>query len=202
MSVTPAITFEAQKRERIGTGGARADRRNGRVPAVVYAKGSEPISISLPKKELHVALHKGGFFTKVIGLQVEGKQVLAIAKDVQLHPVSEEIRHADFIQVTADSRINVAVPVKLKNVDRCIGIKRGGSLNIVQHAIDLLCSPAHIPANIEIDILDMQIGTSLHISHINLPEGVEPAIKDRDFTILTLTGRGGKKTAEDDAADA
>jgi large subunit ribosomal protein L25 len=198
----PAFELDAQSRAEAGKGSARALRRDERIPAVIYGKGlKETASISLPKKELSMAFHKGGFFSKLVNIKVGDKVYHTIPRDVQLHPVSDQIEHADFLNVTSESRINVFVPVQFRNVERCAGIKRGGTLNIVRHDLELVTTPDNIPDDIVIDIKEANIGDSIHISMVDLPEGVTPAITDRDFTIATIAGRGGKADKEDEAAE-
>jgi large subunit ribosomal protein L25 len=125
-----------------------------------------------------------------------------IPKDIQLHPVTDRIEHIDFMQVTEKSTIKVRVAVRFLGMDKCVGIKRGGNLNIVRHELELVCNVNNIPRSIEIDISKMNIGDSLHISSVELPEGVSSYITDRDFTIASLAGRGGKQDSEDSADDA
>lgn len=195
-------TFEAEARERHGKGASRALRREGRLPAVLYGKGQEPVSFSISHKDFMVAYQKGGFNNKLVDIKVGGKSHHVLAREIQVHPVTDVPEHVDFLKVDENSRVHVNVPVKLVNADRCVGVKRGGTLNIVRHDIELICAPDSIPPVITVDVLELGIGESLHISAVTLPKGVTPAITDRDFTILTVTGRGGKTDSADDAADA
>jgi len=181
--------LEAQKREASGKGAARALRRAARIPAIIYGATKEPVKISLPLKEMTLEYKKGRFFNKIIDLHIDGKVIHTLPRDVQTHPVTDVIEHADFQAVTKDSTVHVMVPVKILNQDKSIGLKRGGALNIVRHEIELLCKPDHIPASIDIDILNLQIAQSVHIDDITLPEHVTTAIKERNFTIVTIAGR-------------
>lgn len=185
-----ATAFAAEARPARGKGGARAVRRDGKVPAILYGKDFAPVTIAVPEKELGIAYQKGGFFNKIVTITVEGKTFHALPKTVEFHPVSDRIEHADFLKVDEHSRIRVMVPVKFLNQDRSVGLKRGGVLNVVRHELELICSPNNIPKLIEIDVKDANIGHSIHISHVALPEGVTPAITSRDFTIATIAGRG------------
>ncbi len=198
-----ALQFTAEDRKKTGKGEARALRREGRIPAIIYAKGEEPVNISLEEREVKKAYHKGGFFSKIIGIDAAGKSFHALPKDIQLHPVSDRIEHVDFLKVTDTSEINVLVPVRFLNQEKCVGIKRGGSLNIIRHDLELVCTPKNIPDVIEIDTAALNIGDSVHISQIELPEEVRPAITDRDFTIATVAGRSAKEeaTVDEDAAE-
>jgi len=184
-----SITLSAEKRETLGRGAARELRRQGRVPAIVYSQKMEPVSISLPGNELSREYLRGGFSSKLLEVAVGKTKYFVLAKDIQRHPVSEAIEHVDFLQVEEDSVVTVAVPLRVSGRDRSIGIRRGGALNIVRHKVRLVCTPAKIPSEIVVDISTAMIGDSIHISAIELPEGVQPMIKDRDFTLVTVTGR-------------
>lgn len=193
------ITLDAQVREKTGRGEARALRRAGRVPAVLYSKKVQPVSLSIAENELLKEYYKGAFTSKLIELKTGKESFHALARDIQTHPVSDKIEHLDLLAVEKDSKIEVEVPVRVLNAERSIGLKRGGALNVVRHTVGLICSPDNIPTKIEVDILKAHIGDSIHISQISLPEGVTPAIQDRDFTVVTIAGR---IKAEDKAADA
>lgn len=192
--------FEAKKRENTGRGAARALRREGKIPAVMYSSKMEPVSFALTEKELDKEYKKGSFTSKLVEITLEGKTWFALPRDVQTHPVSDRIEHADFLQVDANSKIRVHVPVKLLNMDKCMGLKRGGALNIVRHTVELICSPDTIPSRIVVDVKDAEIGDSIHISAVTLPDSVKPVIHDRDFTLVTVTGR--KKEEEEKPAEA
>lgn len=192
-----AATLNATIRETHGKSGARALRRTGKVPAIVYGEAKANVSIALEENVLDREYHLGGMYSKVLELKTDKESIFALTKDIQLHPVSDRILHIDFLQVNDKSTIKALVPVHFHNMDKCVGIKRGGNLNIVRHDLELICNVNNIPRAIDIDIAKMNIGDSLHISHVALPDGVEPAIKDRDFTIATIAGRGGKQDADD-----
>lgn len=180
--------FEATKREKTGGGTSRELRRNGQVPAVMYSSKMEPVSFAVIEKELTREYKKGAFLNKLVEIKMEGKSFFALPRDIQTHPVSDRIEHADFLQVDAKSKIRVQVPVKVLNADKSMGIKLGGALNIVRHTVEMLCSPDTIPSRIEVDIKSANIGDSIHVSAVQLPEGATPIIK-RDFTLVTITGR-------------
>jgi large subunit ribosomal protein L25 len=195
-----ATQFKAEPRERIGKGGARALRRAGFIPATLYAKGGQPVNFALEERALKHEYGKGGFFNKIIGIESKGKVFHALTKDLQFHPVTDRIEHVDFLQVDDASSIRVLVPVRFRNQEKSPGLKRGGVLNVVRHELELVCAPKDIPQIIEIDIAEANIGDSIHISHVALPEGVQPAITDRDFTIATIAGRSTKDETEVAAA--
>ena len=192
-----AAQFETKARDNAGKGVARKLRREGQVPVILYSKGEDAVKLSMPLKELTLEYKKGAFSNKVFALNIDGKVTNALPRDVQRHPVTEVIEHADFQKVTDSSTIHVYVPVKFLNVEKSAGIKRGGVLNIVRHDLELICNPTNIPTVIEIDIAEMNIGDSIHIETVKLPEGTSPAIK-RNFTIATIAGR----TAEEEEKPA
>lgn len=193
-----AIQFEAHSRQSTGKSDARAIRAKGRVPAVLYGGNQEPMHFTLEEKEVKRQYNKGGFFGKVASITVDGKQCYGVPKDLQMHPVNDHILHADFYRVEEGQEIRVVVPVKFYNYERCIGIRRGGALNVVRYDVELLCRPDAIPENVQVDLQPLNIGDSVHISHINLPENVRSAV-DRDFTIAALAGRVSKEAREAEA---
>ena len=187
------IEFKASERPVAGTGPARAARREGNVPVVVYGNGKEPVSLAVDANQLTTEYRKGGFMNKVVALKTEKETFFGLPRDLQLHPVSDKIEHADFMHVDETSTVRVNVPVRFLNRERSVGLKRGGALNIVRRAIECFANVKNIPAFVELDLADVNIGDSVHISHITLPEGVSPTITDRDFTICSLTGRSKDK---------
>ena len=179
-------TLKGAPRVGAGTGAARAIRRAGRVPAVIYGNKLESVLISLDPVDLKHQLRGPGFFSRVFDLDVEGDTHRVLARDLQLDPVSGRPIHVDFMRFSADTKINVDVQVIFENESESPGIKRGGVLNVVRHAIELLCSPDSIPESISIDLTGLDIGDSVHVSVIELPVGVELTITDRDFTVATV----------------
>lgn len=180
-------SLAAQTREGVGKGANLALRRSGRVPAVVYGDDAPQEMISLEGRELRRALHNPRFFSTLCSLQVNGKAVRVLPREVQLHPVSEDPLHIDFVRVGRHATVTVTVPVVFANEDISRGLKRGGVLNIVRREVELLCPVDAIPGEITVDLKDADIHDSLHISQVSLPEGVRPAITDRDFTIATIS---------------
>ena len=198
------ITLEAQARDRVGKGAARATRRAGLVPAVIYGDKKEPVAISLDPKPLSRIYLKGGFLSHLVDLQLDGATHRTLPRDVQLHPVTDEIMHVDFVRIGAHTRTHVSVAVTFDNQDKSPGLKRGGVLNIVRHEIELVCAADSIPERLYVvDVTGYDIGDSIHISAVKLPEGTVSAITDRDFTIATIvppTVRGDEAAAETPAA--
>ena len=184
MADQPKIS--AELREGAGTGQARAVRRAGKVPGIVYGAGRDNITIQMDRDVLTREYVKAGFFNHLFKLSVGGEAIDVLPRDVQLHPVTDVILHVDFLAVKADARIAVEVPVHFLNEDKCPGLRRGGVLNIVRHTVEVVCRADAIPEHIELDLTSAEIGDSLHISAVNLGANVTPVIDDRDFTIATI----------------
>ena len=194
-------TISAEQRERVGKGSARAARRAGLVPAVIYGDKKEPLGINMSSREITKIVHQPGIFGRLLDIEVGGKKSTVLTRDIQLHPVSDNILHMDFLRVSGSAMVAVGVPVEFINEDLCPALKIGGVLNVVRHEIELNCPATAIPEKIIIDLDDLKIGDSIHISAIELPEGVEPTITDRDFTVATLQSPGGGVKNEDEDED-
>ncbi|MEZ5823424.1 MAG: 50S ribosomal protein L25/general stress protein Ctc [Geminicoccaceae bacterium] len=190
MSDTVSLMYD--DRERTGKGGARALRREGWLPAIVYGGKGEPQKIAVSAREVKRELDMNPrFFSSVIELHKDGKKkIRVVPREAQLHPVSDFPLHLDFIRAAKGATITVEIPVNFLNEDTCPGIKRGGVLNIVRREIELVCPIDHIPEQLEVDLANCDIGDSVHISQVTLPGDVTPTITDRDFTICTIVGRG------------
>lgn len=181
-----AHPLKAELRERAGKGAARAVRRAGRVPGVIYGNKLEPVLISLDPVDLHKEYHKPGFFAHVYEVAVGDETYKVLARDLQTHPVKDHPIHVDFMRFSAKTRLAIEVVVEFINQEKCPGLIEGGVLNVVRHEVELICSPDNIPESLIADLSGLDIGDSIHISAIALPEGVEPTITDRDFTIATI----------------
>ena len=179
------ITLDAQARDRVGKGAARATRRANRVPAVIYGGKQEPLNISLDPKLLARELAQPGFMSHLVEIKLAGSTHRTLPRDVQLHPVTDVALHVDFIRVGKDTKISVNVPVVFVNQDKSPGLKRGGVLNIVRHDVELVCAADNIPERLQVDVGGYDIGDSVHISSVTLPEGTATTI-DRDFTVATI----------------
>jgi large subunit ribosomal protein L25 len=180
--------LKAEVRDRVGKGAARAVRRQDKVPAVIYGDKKPAIAIILPQRELTQRLHAGGFLTHLVNIAIDGEKIRAIPKDYQLDPVRDLLVHVDFLRVPEGAQLTLDVPVHFVNHGLSPGLKRGGVLNVVRHAIEMVVPADAIPEFIEVDLSGLEIGNSVHISAITLPEGVTPTIKDRDFTVATIAG--------------
>ncbi len=194
--------FTAKKREGAGKGIARALRRDNQVPAVIYGDNKEPVLISLPANETNVQYNRGGMFTTLCDLNAEGDKHLVLARDVQLHPVTDLVQHIDFLRVTAKTKIAVDVPVNFINEDKSPGLEAKGVLNVVRYTVELMCSATAIPDQIDVNLEGKEIGDSVNISDASLPDGVKPVIDDRDFTICTIMApRKAEEVIVEDAAE-
>ena len=180
------LSIAAQKRDRAGKGNARSLRGEGRVPAVIYGEKKGPESISIAINDITKLYNTGRILSTLLDVDIDGKKHRVIARDVQLHPVRDTILHADFLRLGKGAKIAVEVPVRFLNEETCPGLKSGGVLNVVRYTVELNCPADNIPEDIELDLIEASMGDSLHISEVTLPNGCEPVISDRDFTIATI----------------
>ncbi len=189
----------AEPKERAGKGAARAARYAGRIPGVIYGAKTAPVMITLDSKDLQREIRRGGFFATLFDVGVAGKTERVLARDLQLHPVTDRPIHIDFLRVSASTEVTVQVPCVFVNEEESPGIRRGGVLNVVRHELELSCRADAIPNEISIDLTGLEINDSVHISQVALPEGVAPTITDRDFTIVTIAA---PSVIRDEAAEA
>ena len=194
------LTLPAEARDRAGKGASRALRRDGRVPAVVYGEKKEPLSIHVEEKLLTKMLHTGHFMNSVVMIDFKGKPHRTLPKAVDFHPVTSRPIHVDFLRIGEHTKVNVAVPMRFDNEDASPGLKRGGVLNVVVHELEIVCDAAHIPNEIHIALDGLEIGDSIHISEVTLPDGVTPANTDEDFTVATIVAPSAMKAEEEEAA--
>jgi len=180
------VTIRAEARDRAGKGAARATRRNGRVPGVLYGDKKPAVLISVDPQELDRAVHKPGFFARLVSVEVDGAKERVLPRDVQFHPVTDRPLHVDFMRVGVGARIVVAVPIEVVDIEKSPGIKRGGLVNIVRHEIELYCNADAIPERLVVSLDGCDIGDSVHIGKVALPEGTRPVISGRDFTVVTV----------------
>jgi large subunit ribosomal protein L25 len=183
------IVFNVEVRERTGKGGAREARRQGKVPGVLYGGDLAPVAINLRRNEVIKAINTGQFLASTATLIHDGKKQLVIPQDIQMHPVTDQPMHVDLYRVNEKQTISVEVAVHFKGEEVSPGIKRGGTLNVVRHAVELLVPAGNIPEYLEADVSKLDIGDNVKISDITLPGDAEPTITDRDFTIATIAGR-------------
>ncbi|MBT6312961.1 MAG: 50S ribosomal protein L25/general stress protein Ctc [Alphaproteobacteria bacterium] len=179
-------TITAEVREELGKGAARAARRAGMVPGVVYGLDADPLSIAIDIRQVNRLINSGSFFSTLFTLIAGKETIKVLARDLQQHPVTDVAMHMDFLRVSADTAIAVEVQVTFINEETCRGLLDGGILNVVRYAVEVMCRPDAIPEEIVVDLEGFELGESVHISNVKLPDGVEPTITDRDFTIATI----------------
>ncbi|WP_246132849.1 50S ribosomal protein L25/general stress protein Ctc [Devosia ginsengisoli] len=190
--------LKAQAREGVGKGAARELRRQGLVPAVIYGDKKAPVTIAIPYKDAHKQIYAGGFLSHIIELDVDGTKHSVIPRDYQLDPVKDFPIHVDFLRVGKGTKLNVQVHVHFINEEASPGLKRGGTLNVVRHTVEVSAPASDIPEEITVDLTGYDIGDSIHISAVTLAKGVTPVISDRDFTIATIVAPSALKSAGDE----
>jgi large subunit ribosomal protein L25 len=188
--------IKAVARDRAGKGAARAVRRQGQVPAVIYGAGQPAEAIALDFNQTKQLIFAGHFLTTVFEIDVEGKTTRAIPRDYQLDPVRDFPLHIDFLRLSAGQAIKVVVPVHVVGQDKCPGLKRGGTLQIVEHSVELLVPSDAIPDYVEASVADLEIGSSIHLNDIALPNGAK-ATSTENVTLVTVSG-----VKEEEAAPA
>lgn len=181
-------TYEltAESRERVGKGSARALRRDGKIPAVIYGNKEAPLSIALPAKDTTMKIHSGGFLTTVATIDVGGEKHKVLPKDYQVDPVTDIPVHVDFLRIGRNTVVTVSIAVNFINEDDSPGLSRGGVLNVVRHEIEVSCRADAIPDSFEVDLTGLEIDDVVHVSAITLPDGVELTTTDRDYTVCSV----------------
>lgn len=199
--MSKVVELKAAARDRVGKGAARATRRAGLVPAVIYGDKQPPEPIAVERKELATLIKGGSFLTTLFAVDLNGEKSRVIPRDVQFDPVRDFPLHVDFLRLGEGARLDVSVPVRFTNEELSPGIKRGGVLNIVRHEIEVNCVADLIPDHLVADLTGLDIGDSIHISAIPLPEGVVPTIADRDFTVATVAAPAVLTIEEEEAEE-
>ena len=198
------IILNVEVRERTGTGGARETRRAGMVPGVLYGGDKDPVAIAVKANEFRKALYTGKLLGHLVTLKYGDETQPVIAKAIDMHPVNDEPVHFDLYRVDEHQLIKIEVPVHFKNQEESPGLKKGGTLNIVRHTVELACPADHIPEELVFDLTGLEIGDTIRMSAFTLPEGVKPG-NDRDFVVATLAGSSASASADaatDEAAAA
>ncbi len=180
------IVLNVEVRDRTGTGGAREARRGGKVPGILYGGDKAPVAIAVKENEFRKALYTGKLLGHLVTLKYGEESQPVIAKDVQFHPVTDNPFHFDLMRVDETGTVKINVPVHFKGQDVSPGLKKGGSLEIVRHEVELNCPANAIPEELVIDLSDKEMGDTIRMSEVTLPKGVTAAITDRDFVIATL----------------
>ncbi|MGC6511203.1 MAG: 50S ribosomal protein L25/general stress protein Ctc [Parvibaculales bacterium] len=195
--MSDTFNLSAETRELNGKGPVRELRKAGKIPAVIYGDKKDPLPIALERKDITKVYNSGRLMATLLEIDVDGKNNRVIARDIQLDPVKDVILHADFLRVSKGTKIAVEVQVNFLNEETCPGLKQGGVLNVVRYAVELLCPADSIPEFLELDLAEAEIGASLNISNIQLPDGIVPTITDRDFTVATIAAPAGLTDDED-----
>tara|TARA_B100001027_G_scaffold40009_1_gene25338 strand:+ start:1519 stop:2214 length:696 start_codon:yes stop_codon:yes gene_type:complete len=195
------VQILAEKRHYVGTGNARAFRREGKIPGIIYGENKDPILISIEQNKLKLLLQDSGFFSRQCEVKVDDEVFTVLPKDLQIHPVKESIIHVDFLRVGKNTTVTLYVPVKFINENKCEGMKQGGVLNVVRREVELKSPVTKVPEYLEANLEGLEIGDSIHISSIKLDEEVNPTIKDRDFTIATIAAPTVLKTDDESQVD-
>ena len=198
------IVLNVEVREQSGTGAARAVRRAGKVPGILYGGPKGPVAISVKSNEFRKSLHTGQLHGHLVTLKYGDESQPVIAKDIQFHPVTDEPMHFDLLRVEAGSTVRIAIPVHFRNQDICPGLKAGGSLEIVRHDVELNCPANAIPEELVFDLSKTGLGDTIRIGDIDLPKGVTPVVADRDFVLATLkvSASGMSEAAAEGEAEA
>ena len=179
-------TLDVNIRAETGKNGAKKVIAAGKIPSVIYGLGEQPLNISIDKISVQKEINSGGFLTRIFSLNIDGKKNLAIPRDVQFDPLSDQPIHIDFLRLAEDSKITLDIPTRFINEELSPGLKRGGVLNVNRRTVQLSCPANNIPEEIIFDLEGLEIGDTIRISGANLSEGVTPTITDRDFTVASV----------------
>lgn len=195
--------LNAAARAGTGKGAARAARRANLVPGVIYGGGEDPVAITVEFNELFTSLKKGHFLSTLLTLKVDGKDERVICRGVQRDVVKDLPTHVDFLRLSRKSRINLQIPVVFINEEESVGLKKGGTLVVIRNEVELKVTAGNIPDHLEVDLAEVEIGDTIHMSDITLPEGTRPMITDRDFVIANVAAPTVSSDDEDeDDSDA
>ena len=186
------VNLSAAERSSEGKSSNRNLRRSGFIPGVVYGGKEEPKKISIMEKDIVKASEVAGFATQILRISIEGKQVEVVVKEIQRHPATSRVLHADFMRVDPDSKITLVVPIRTLNDENCVGVKAsGGQVNHLINDVEISCLASNLPEQLEIDVLELDIGDTVSLSEIKLPEGVEITLlaqaEDRDQAVVSIT---------------
>ncbi|CAH57807.1 50S ribosomal protein L25/general stress protein Ctc [Ehrlichia ruminantium] len=182
------VKMNAELRNSVGTGPSRTLRRNGAIPAVVYGKHRSPLSIYLSDREFLSKYRSAALSTHLIELEIGEKKEYVLMRDIQKHPVTDRIQHVDFQFIDHGTEIKIEVPLVFVNEQRCVGVKKGGVLNILHRTLHIKCLPNAILQSIEVDLANLTIGHSIHVSDLNLPSEVTVVMKEHNPTLVTISG--------------
>ncbi len=195
------VTLPVEKRDSFGTGAARACRKNGKVPGVVYGEKRDPEGVAIDPKVLMAEIYKPNFFSTVYDLDIAGKKEQILVKDVQIDPVTDYPVHVDFMRVAKGAKVTVSIPVHFINEDKAPLLKRGGVLNIVRHALEVTAPVESVPESFVVDLSAIDLLKGIHIDLLDMPKGVEPAHPARDHTLATVVTKRVKDDAEAEGSE-
>ena len=193
--------LHAEIRPDTGKSAVKKILASGKIPSIIYGLGESPINIALDKISILKEINSGGFLTRIFSLNIDGKKNLAIPREIQFDPLSDQPIHVDFLRLAPDSKITLDIPTKFINEETSPGLKRGGVLNVNRRTIQLSCPANNIPEEIVFDLDGLEIGDTIRISSVALPEGVVPLITDRDFTVASVASPTVVKEPETPAED-
>ena len=197
--MSDVLTLSAEARDRAGKGASRHLRRTGRVPAVIYGEGKDPVTIHLAERALAKALSSGHFMNTVVMIEGAGEATRTLPKDVQFHPVTDRPLHVDFLRIGEHATVHVQVPVVFVDEEESPGIKRGGVLSIVHHELELVVDAAEIPSEISVSLKGLDVGASIHLSQITLPAGAAAVSHEADETLATIVAPSALKSSAGEA---
>ena len=203
--MTEQMTIRAEFREHLGKGASRRLRRLAdKTPGILYGGGGDPVPLAIAYNDLAKAMQEEAFFSQILQLQVGDKTQACILRDLQRHPATEKVQHIDFLRIREDLPINVHVPLHFLNEEQCVGVKLGGGRlahNLIE--VEVSCLPKDLPEFIAIDVAELDVGDSVHLSDLALPEGVSVVAlsmgDDHDTSVVTVSARRGG--AQEEAAD-
>ncbi len=203
-----SIILDTATRSDFGKGASRRLRKEGLIPAIIYGGGVDPVAVNLEHRVINKHLNNDAFYSAIIKLNVDGKSVKAVLRDIQHHPYKAVILHLDFLRVKSDQELTMHVPLHFLNEEECVGVKAGGSISKIDMEIEVACLPGDLPEFIELDVANLELGSSLHISDVTLPEGVRSIVlshgEDHDRAIVSVhvtRGASDEDELDDDAAE-
>lgn len=201
------IELNAELRKELGSGASRRLRRsNDQLPGIIYGAQAAPQPIVLNMNEVTKAVQQEAFYSQVVNIVVDGRAQQAVVRDLQLHPVSDKVLHIDFLRISADKPINTHVPLHFVNEDKCVGVRRGGG-SIAHNLVDveISCLPKHLPEFIQVDLAALELGHSLHLSDLTLPQGVTLVAlahgEDHDIPVVSVQAPRGGQAKDDEEAE-
>jgi len=193
--------LKASLREKVGTNSSKKIRFNEKIPAIIYGDGKNPEPISLNVKDLRIEINKSAFLNKIYDLSIDKNKTRVIVQGISQNPVTDQLEHIDFLRVNDQTKVTIEVPVKFINETLSPGIKRGGVLNVVRYSIEVVCPVNKIPESFEFNLEGLEIGDSIHVSHTKIDDGVQPTIKDRDFTVASILAPSALVSSETETSE-